>query len=594
VFMSPATRAQEQRLAALHALQLLDTAGGESFDRICRLAAAYFNVPTVLISLVDRDRQWFLSRIGFAASETPIGQSLCAHAIQDDQVMEVNDARLDLRFCDNPLVTAEQGIRFYAGTPLRTQEGFAIGTLCLIDKFPHQLDEGDRLLLMDLGELVMQQIERRHAALHQDQVSGLANREQLNVDLKELAREALGERRTLVLVDALDTGWAHELALAMGVRPFENIIRCIAGRLEDQLGNMTRIYQIGTKQFAFLAPQSQGGGFPLFIETLVDSLRAPTLIDGLPVRPMVRAGSVDFMVNPQVLKDVVRKAMYSAELAHEARQSWAHYDAVKDAVHRRAFSLASDITEAMATDQLYLMFQPRFAIPDGHQVSAEALLRWDHPRLGPVSPAEFIPVLEKNSLIHEVTRWVIETAVSKLAAWPVACSTQLSLNLSPQDFEGHDITGVLKRTCSRYGINTRRIEVEITEGEWLRSNPQVLKELRDIRDLGMDVAIDDFGTGYSNFSYLHEIPANVLKLDKSLVTHLEDDPRCQQIVSSIIGLSSTLGYRTVAEGIETYKCLQLVRSFGCDEAQGYFFSRPMTEYDFVAWSCKAHFPLLKV
>ncbi|WP_213878688.1 sensor domain-containing phosphodiesterase [Pseudomonas sp. dw_358] len=591
--MTPATRAQEQRLAALYALQLLDTASNECFDRICRLAAAYFKVPTVLISLVDRDRQWFLARVGFEASETPVEESMCATTIKGSGVLEVADARRDPRFRDLPSVTARDGVRFYAGTPLVTGSGHAIGSLCLIDVLPHQLSASERSLLADLGAMVMQQIEQRHAALRHDHVSGLPNREQFASDLQELAEDALGERRSLVVIDALDMTWAHELTLAMGIRPFEEIIRCIATRLKAQLGEVTRVYHIGVKRFAFLTPD-QVQDFGLFIDTLIGSLRAPTIIDGLPIRPMVRAGSVDFMVNPQVLKDVVRKAMYAAELSLAARQSWSAYDAVQDAVHRRAFSLASDIGEAMVTEQLYLMFQPRFAIPDGSQVSAEALLRWEHPRLGPISPAEFIPVLEKNSLVHEVTRWVIDTAVGKLAGWPAACSTKLSLNLSPQDFEGHDITGVLKRACSRYDVGPERLEVEITEGEWLRSNPQVLKELAEIRGLGIDVAIDDFGTGYSNFSYLHEIPANVLKLDKSLVTELENDTRCQLIVSSIIDLSAKLGYRTVAEGMETFKCLQLLKSFGCDEAQGYFFSRPMVEYDFVAWSCASQFPLRRV
>jgi EAL domain-containing protein (putative c-di-GMP-specific phosphodiesterase class I)/GGDEF domain-containing protein len=591
--MSQATQAQEERLAALYALQLLDTAGDESFERICRMAAAYFNVPTVLVSLVDRDRQWFLARVGFDHSQTPLDQSICAHAIEGEGVLEIPDTRDDPRSCANPLVTGPEGIGYYAGTPLRTRGGHSIGTLCLIDKRPQQLSEADRRLLIDLGEMVMEQIEQRHAVLRLDPISGLGNREQFSVDLHDLAREEPGSQRTLVLIDALDMNWAHELTLAVGMRPFESLIRYIAKRLQEQLGTATRVYQIGVKRFAFLAPVDIDD-FALFVTTLVKLLRTPTLIEGLPIRPMVRAGSVDFMVNPQVLKDVVRKAMYAAQLAHQARQPWAHYDALRDAVNRRAFSLASDITEAIATGQLYLMFQPRFAIPDGHQVSAETLLRWEHPRLGRISPDEFIPVLEKNSLIHEVTRWVIDTAVGKLAAWPLACSMKLSLNLSPQDFEGHDLTGVLKRACARHAIAPKRIEVEITEGEWLRSNPRVLKELADIRALGMDVAIDDFGSGYSNFSYLHEIPANVLKLDKSLVTRLEDDPRCQLIVRSIIELSRQLGYRTVAEGMETYKCLQLVGSYGCDEAQGYFFSRPMIERDFVAWSCAAQFPLRQV
>lgn len=428
------------------------------------------------------------------------------------------------------------------------------------------------------------------AASRLDPISGLPNREQFATDLGMLASQHPGEARTLVLIDALDMHWAHDMTLAMGLAPFEGIIRCISARLNQQLDGVARLYHIGVKRFAFVISAGLDD-FPAFIEGLVDTLRQPALLDTVPIHPTVRAGSVDFALEAEALRDVLRKAMYATELAVLAGQRWAAYDPVRDAEYRRSFYLAADITEAMADGQLSLHFQPRFAIGDGAQVSAEVLLRWQHPRLGRVSPAEFIPVLERNGMIHEVTRWVIDTALGKLAQWRGQTLSQLSINLSPMDFAGHDVSGTLRRLCQQHGIDPQRVEVEITEGEWLRSNPKVLGELAQIRGLGMDVAIDDFGSGYSNFSYLHEIPANVVKLDRSMVTGIEDNPRYQKIARSILKLASELGYRTVAEGVETFRCLQLVREYGCDEAQGYFFARPMDEAQFLAWSECGEFPL---
>ncbi|RZA19347.1 MAG: EAL domain-containing protein, partial [Proteobacteria bacterium] len=201
---------------------------------------------------------------------------------------------------------------------------------------------------------------------------------------------------------------------------------------------------------------------------------------------------------------------------------------------------------------------------------------------------------EKSALIHSVTRWVIDAALTKLAQWPATVLTKLSLNLSALDFDGHDITQVISGACRTHGIHPERLEVEITEGEWLRSNPQVLTQLAAIRELGVDVAIDDFGTGYSNFSYLHEIPANVVKLDKSMITGMEHSPRHQLIVQTVLELARKLGYRTVAEGVETFKCMQMIRALGCDEAQGYFFARPMPEQEFLGWSGASRFPLRKL
>ncbi|WPO50170.1 sensor domain-containing phosphodiesterase [Pseudomonas sp. S1Bt23] len=582
--------AEERRLAALHALELLDTASCENFDRICRMAAEYFKVPTALISLVDRDRQWFKSRVGFDEPQTPISQSFCAFTVQGREVLEVRNAALDPRFQDNPLVTREQGIRFYAGAPLLTASGYAIGSLCIIDKVEQQLSIVERQQLRDMAAMVMEQVEQRQRQRRRDPVSGLANREQFQSDLRDLVEHHIGEQRVLVLIDALDMKVAHELTLALGLAPFETIIRFLARRLQEYLGRHVRVYHVSVKRFGFLLP-APAEGLDRLLDALVSRLRRQPPGLGFPMIPTVCAGTVEFEIDTQSVDDALRKAMFALELAMAGRSFWAHYDAGRDHAQRRAFNLASDLNDALRSGQIYLMFQPRFALPDGAQVSAEALLRWEHPWLGPISPAEFIPVMERNGLIHQVTRWVIDTVLSKLRTWGLPESCKLSINLSPKDFEDQDIAELIRRACELHGIDPRRLEVEITEGEWLRSNPNVLAQLTRIRDLGMDVAIDDFGTGYSNFAYLHQIPANVVKLDKSMITDLERNTQHQKITRSIISLARELGYRTVAEGIESFKCLQMLYTFGCDEAQGYFLARPMLQERFLAWSGANRFPL---
>ncbi|AZE47213.1 GAF domain/GGDEF domain/EAL domain protein [Pseudomonas chlororaphis] len=582
--------AEERRLAALHALELLDTASCENFDRICRMAAEYFKVPTALISLVDRDRQWFKSRVGFDEPQTPISQSFCVFTVQGREVLEVRNAALDPRFCDNPLVTREQGIRFYAGAPLLTASGYAIGSLCIIDRVEQQLSIVERQQLRDMAVMVMEQVEQRQRQRRRDPVSGLANREQFQGDLRDLVEHHLGEQRVLVLIDALDMKVAHELTLALGLAPFETIIRFLARRLQEYLGRHVRVYHVSVKRFGFLLP-APAEGLDRLLDALVSRLRRQPPGLGFPMIPTVCAGTVEFEIDTQSVDDALRKAMFALELAMAGRSFWAHYDAGRDHAQRRAFNLASDLNDALRSGQIYLMFQPRFALPDGAQVSAEALLRWEHPWLGPISPAEFVPVMERNGLIHQVTRWVIDTVLSKLRTWGLPESSKLSINLSPKDFEDQDIAELIRRACELHGIDPRRLEVEITEGEWLRSNPNVLAQLTHIRELGMDVAIDDFGTGYSNFAYLHQIPANVVKLDKSMITDLERNTQHQKITRSIISLARELGYRTVAEGIESFKCLQMLYAFGCDEAQGYFLARPMLQERFLAWSGANRFPL---
>lgn len=194
--------------------------------------------------------------------------------------------------------------------------------------------------------------------------------------------------------------------------------------------------------------------------------------------------------------------------------------------------------------------------------------------LGKIWPSEFIPLIESAGKISTVTRWVIDRALTDLSGW-IDKEVRFSINLSPLDFAELDIALALETACLEHGVEPARLEVEITEGEWIRADKRVIAQLTHIRKLGVDVAIDDFGAEYSNFAYLHEIPANILKLDKSLVTDLESNARNRIIARSVLYLANELGYRTVAEGVETFRCMSLVRDFGCEEAQGYFLSRPL-------------------
>ncbi len=585
--MSDPIHAEQERLAAVHALQWLETAESEDFDRICRLAAAYFKVPTVLVSLVEKDRQWFAGRVGFDAPETPIDQSFCAHTIRQDDVMVVPNACQDPRFVANTLVTREGGIRFYAGAQLKTRQGLVLGSLCIINRLPDQLEETERLALKDFAEMVMAQIEQRQMLNHRDPITGLPNLRQFLAD--HAYRNPAEDGRLLVMIDALDRHWGQGMTLTQGIRPLHAVIKRLAERLSRRLEDTTPLYHISERQFCFMLP-AQIPHREAMVHSVVLMLCESELLEGVTTQPAARAGVAQFDSPDESITDLLRKAMYAVETATQGRTYWATYDAVKDSAYRRAFTFINDLPRALTNGEIYLEFQPRFSLGDGRQVSAEALLRWKHPVLGQISPAEFIPVIERDAQISRVTRWVLDNALLAMTSWR-NLDCKLSINLSPLDFHSMGIADAIQLACLEHQVDAKRLEFEITEGEWIRSNPNVLEQLAKIRGLGADVAIDDFGTGYSNFAYLHEIPANVIKLDQSIVTNLEHSKRNRVIARSIFQLAHDLGYRTVAEGIETFKCMELVREFGCHEAQGYFFSRPISAERFAALCDANRFPL---
>ncbi|WP_256261259.1 sensor domain-containing phosphodiesterase [Pseudomonas gingeri] len=584
-------REEEERLAALHAFDLMDVAREEGFERICRLVASRFKAPVAIVSLIDQDRQWFLATTGFSGQDAPeLELSFCAHTIRQNGVFVVDNACLDPRFADFPLVKGSDALTFYAGAPLRTDGGYAIGSVCILDTVSHHLTPDDHAALEDFAALIMQLIERQHLLKRVDAVSGLSNRTQFLSDLQGLIQTGETRKRVLVTVDALDTDWAHRLTVAEGMLPFEAVLRDMASRIQAFIGTGIKIYHVMVKGFAFTmqmdANEARG-----FLPRLVDWLRRAPISENLPMVPTVCAGLLEFEGGAETARELLRKALFALESARQKAQPYAYYNHQDDVAFRRLFSLLPDITPALKSNDVFLVYQPRFSLSDGGHVSAEALIRWNHRLHGFISPAEFIPIVEKSSLIHSVTDWVIERVVMLIASTGYAQDKKISLNLSSRDFYGRNVADVIAQCCVAQGVDPAMLEVEITEGEWLRSSAGVIEQLQQLRNMGVDVAIDDFGTGYSNFSYLHKIPANILKLDQSMIFDLEHSAQHQRVAKSIIGVARDLGYRTVAEGVESFGCLEILKHFGCDEAQGYFLSRPVEEARYFQQAALDRFPL---
>lgn len=563
--MNCSLETEQKRLSAVHALQWLETAHSEDFDRLCRMAAAHFRVPTVLVSLVEKDRQWFPGRVGFDASQTPIEQSFCRYTIQNSGVMVVNDATLDLRFADNALVTRPDGIRFYAGAPLCNQHGDVLGSFCLIDSVPRTLQPDEVAVLEDFAQLVMGQVEQCQAMRYRHPVSRLPNLQQFLLDTQGVEVTA-SQVRVMVVIRTQPVASAADVSVTSNLDA-QQARRDMANCLHRRLDGIAELYHVSDQDFCVQMTCDRPRRDDL-VRMLLALITEPFTHQQI----AVGLACCDDGLNSAAA--LMGKATHAAGRAFYRQVPWAAYDEAEDCAQRRALTLLNELAGSLVSGDIYLEYQPRFSLQDGRLLSVEALIRWTHPMLGKIWPSEFIPLIESAGRISTVTRWVIDRALSDLSGW-IDEEVRLSLNLSPLDFADLDIALTLQSACDRHGVKPARLEVEITEGEWIRADKRVIAQLTRIRELGVDVAIDDFGAGYSNFAYLHEIPANILKLDKSLVTDLETNPRNRIIARSVLHLASELGYRTVAEGVETFRCMSLVREFGCEEAQGYFLSRPL-------------------
>ena len=576
-----ARNSDEDRVAALASLGILDSQTNEYFDGVTRLAMTIFGMPGAFISLIDRDRQWLKAATGFCTPGDSREHSFCTHTIGGAEVLVIEDTHDDPRFRNNPMVTGPDRIRFYAGAPMLTRDGFAVGALCVIDQAPRRLDPEQRSKLQALASLVMSHIELRRAVGHVDAVSGIANKFQLEADLKEQCAAAEGEERVLLYIDMPDAAKAFEIASVLGVAVYDDLIRSVAQRLSGLFRELASLYHIAGTRFALLSRDSGSAGFIGHVRSLDAALQEPLLGLNLPLNLVSFGGIVQFKLCPQSSTDAPRKASAAVNQALLSRQRWSAYDAQSDASQQRAFSLLNSVHRGLEEDAFHLVYQPKHDVRTGACRAAEALLRWQHPELGFVSPAEFIPLIEKTALIGPLTHWIIRTAIRQTAAWHrQGYPIKIAINLSAYNFDEPDICDRLLGACREFALEPRYVEIECTEGTWMES-ASILKAMHAIRAAGMSLALDDFGTGYSNFSYLQNVPATVVKVDQSLIRNVHSNERDQRIVRSLIALAAELDYQVVAEGVETAESLALIRSWGCQIAQGYHFAKPLAADAFI-------------
>jgi EAL domain-containing protein (putative c-di-GMP-specific phosphodiesterase class I) len=274
---------------------------------------------------------------------------------------------------------------------------------------------------------------------------------------------------------------------------------------------------------------------------------------------------------------VLRQAQSAAHDAIDSVTHVAVYSQVEDALYQRRFRLLNDFKAALDSgDQLRLVYQPRVDVASGRCVGAEALLRWNHPQLGAIGPAEFIPIVERSGLAQATTEWVLNAALRQQQAWRAAGVTlQVSVNVSAANLVEPGFADGVAAGLARYRLPAACLELEITESAIMQQPLKAQATLAQIAALGVGLAIDDFGTGYSSLSYLQQMPADVVKIDQSFIRNLDSDVRQQALVTAMITLSQDLGHRVVAEGVETEAVLAVLRQAGCDEAQGYLFAAPL-------------------
>jgi diguanylate cyclase (GGDEF)-like protein len=602
---------EAQRLAALHATALLGSAPEESFDRITRTAARLLDVPIALVSLVDKDRQWFKSRTGMDTLETPRDISFCGHAILLDEAMVVPDAQQDARFADNPLVTGSPHLRFYAGVQLYSVERKKIGTLCVIDRKPRALAPGDLDALRDLARTVEQLVYHRQLAIAaqllgerlqacegtgtlapapgdvawlvaHDVLTGLPNRQAM---LRAIDASIKGWRQhgRPALVACLNIDRFKHFNELLGHHAGDGILVAIARSLQALLREGDMLARSGSDEFLVLLHAR--GHHPEPERALERIMEAANRAIPAPGGEIALTCSIGTALLPKdgddadaLLNNAVTAMRHAKAQGRGGIQAFAPEQRTE---HGRRLTLESHLRRALAQDELFVQYQPQVDLRSGRLAGFEALVRWRHPEFGIIRPDEFIPIAEETGLIVPIGEWVMRTAVAQLAAWraqglPLA---PVAVNLSARQFLQSDVLGTVSALLDEHGLAPGLLELELTESVSMADPARSIVVMRGLGDLGLTLSIDDFGTGYSSFSYLKRLPIDKLKIDKSFVQDMAHSAESSAIVQAIVAMSHRLDLCVIAEGVETADQIAALRKADCDQIQGYFYSKPLAAED---------------
>ncbi|MEA2681877.1 MAG: hypothetical protein QOK05_205 [Chloroflexota bacterium] len=533
---------------------------------------------------------------------------------QDGEVLTLNPAAERMFLCDhthlpalqvNDLVAEGSRAQFSAalaewvlgdapsGPPREAVGRRQDGTIFTMEYALSPMDvEGGRLFLATMRDISDRKAHTEaleYQALH-DSLTGLPNRTLFGDRLRQKVLRAQRRSATFPLL-MFDLDRFKDINDSLGHEAGDLLLEALAARLAEVLRESDTVARLGGDEFAVLPDGMPGPADAITTaQKILKALEAPFEIEG---ERIVTSASIGISVYPDDGDDaasLVRRADVAMYAAKRSSSGYALYAADQDRHAAHRLSLLTELREAVSAGQLVLQYQPKVHLRSRTTVAVEALVRWQHPRDGMLSPDNFIPLAEQSELIRPLTRWVLEAALQQARAWWAAGSRiQVAVNLSTRNLHDSELPAYLADLLRANGLPAEVLTLEITESAAM--DPEAADRLLPISNLGVNLSIDDFGTGYSSLAYLKRLPVSELKIDRSFVMALDTDADDAAIVIPTIDLGHNLGLSVVAEGVENEASELMLLRHGCDFAQGYHVSRPMIAGALQGWLESGEWPL---
>lgn len=418
---------------------------------------------------------------------------------------------------------------------------------------------------------------------YRDGLTGLPNRLVARKNFEQATHEADKSGQKIALL-YMDLDRFKIINDSLGHLTGDQLLKQLSGRLTSCLGEGHMLARNGGDEFLIIAPNIHSlEDVHALGNSLLQEVKRTDLVELHTLAVTTSVGIALYPDDGETFEDLLKdaeNALYACK--KKGGDAFCLFTREMDAEARLRMNVENSLRNAVFNDEFRLLYQPKVSLATGKIIGAEALVRWNSPVLGFVSPANFIPLAEESGLILSIDEWVVETACRKLHEWQIAGMPEIkvSVNLSALQFRRGDLNALIRRVLRESGLDANRLELEITEGVLMENLHSTLSILQGLKDIGVSISLDDFGTGYSSLSYLQKLPIDTLKIDKSFVDDIHMKDSNAVIVRTIIALGHNLGLDVIAEGVEHQAQYEFLQAHGCDQIQGYYFSKPVPPEEF--------------
>jgi diguanylate cyclase (GGDEF)-like protein/PAS domain S-box-containing protein len=595
---------QQAAIAEVGTWALTERDPAQFVDRLLHTAVAELGVDRASLFELEEGGEWLRLRAGVGLPEELVGElqvparddRTMGYVITHGEALAVEDFLADAAPHAAPMILA-QGVRSGIAVVVgREDEPWGVLAVGCAEPRTYSRQEVD--FVTALANVLGTAIQRRRAETalerlaHEDLLTGLPNR----ASFEARAAAWLGDDHEDAILLLLDVDSLKLVNDAFGHLVGDHVLKGVAERLVQALPDDALVARIGGDELAALLSLPGGVHDARLLATQVAEVLAPAhVVDGSEVFALVSGGvattgsiagyeGLDVADRQRLLLRHADLALQRAKLL--GRHQVEVFDgALGDDAEARLL-LASSLRGAAERGELTVRYQPELALDGSGTVWAEALLRWDHPELGPVAPDRFIPIAEESGSIVEIGAWVLRSACRQLREWragDLARPAVISVNLSPRQLVHPGLVAMVERVLDEEGVDARSLTLEITETAVVSAPERAVETVQRLRALGVMVALDDFGTGYSSLTLLQRCPVDALKVDRSFVAGVDSSESDRSIVAAVLGLARALGLITVAEGVESPAQLEALVALGCEYGQGFLWCKALLPDDLVAW-----------